>query len=432
MFATIWNSLVTYSQAAARWIGAQFVRASARPASGVRGGGTRTRGAGPSIFDEGGEAALRPAVSPDASAPSRRGGSAGDDGAQAPPAAAILPRIQKMRRAAVVDIFDQLSLDIVPGQIWRFIGDQGPIDVGITEFFTKVGVDAEKLRRRNVRERARANDVLELLVRIDGAFGRVGARARQAIEAAIFSGDYDRVRRSAEIVAIYEAILRLAERWEKDDLIRGFRQFLGQIQDEIDDPLSSTLEDAEQAQSVAEAMNDYMMSIALQLDRYAHLRATIFGPAAPNWRDWPEGADIAREMAVFEEVVTQLRTRDLAPDDVDAMIGELTAIIDKLEAVIASRTGTASAAGGGRSRTGGGSRAGGGGGAGTAPPLNDLEKALIFFGFKPTEAPAEKDIKKRYLDRIKIEHPDRGGSVETAKEVNYYYEVLKARFRKAA
>lgn len=59
------------------------------------------------------------------------------------------------------------------------------------------------------------------------------------------------------------------------------------------------------------------------------------------------------------------------------------------------------------------------------PPPDYIVEALAGIWLPATPLPSWDRVKLAYRDAVKIHHPDRGGDVETIKQVNAFYDVLK-------
>ena len=121
-----------------------------------------------------------------------------------PASANTLARIKRMRRRAVVDMFDQVGLEPFPGQLWRFVDAERDPYHGVTTFLQAIGIDPEGIRRRDAAEIERANTVLDLLFSIDHVFDRVDPEVAVALEARLCSGDYRAVRLAAQVIETFE------------------------------------------------------------------------------------------------------------------------------------------------------------------------------------------------------------------------------------
>lgn len=363
--------------------------------------------------------------------------------------AAIGSGIRAMRRAAVIDMFDQVGLELVPGQLWRFVEDGVDVGQAVTDFLTQLGLDALAVRRGDRAELARANDVLELLVRGSDAFTRLSPEAVARIEKAIFSGDYDRVRGAVEIVSIYESIVRLGDRWSADARFVIFEEFLGTVAGELADPLAATLDDARTAEAVADRMAGLMDRLDHGRQLHALWRDTLRNLDRGSWEGWPEADEIRRGVVQFENLAESLRTRLFDLDEVAELIAKLEEINTFLERTIkyhAARKRKADAAGeraragaGGRSSAGGGKRSSAGAGSsgrrrastGGASILTELEKALIHFGFARADRPSWKKIRKRWIELLRKIRADINTDPDTtaaAQMINNYHDILKREF----
>jgi hypothetical protein len=332
--------------------------------------------------------------------------------------------IRRLRRAAAIDIFEQTGLEIIPGQLWRFVDNSVEVDRAISYFLDLLGLDTEAIRRRDRRALARANDLFEMLVQVDGAFRRLKPAAIAGIENAIFSGAYDRVREAARIVSIYESIYRLATRWPVEVQFAAFRTFLQDVAAELDNPMSATLDDAqgaeEDAHYLAGLMERFVHAFAINNFLLESLRA------AGVWQSWSQAKAIERDLLRFASLIEHVLAPDFDAGTGDVVIARLEALNAAVEAAVA-----ANAAAGARGQA----RDEDDDDASTTtagPPPRVEEAALIFFGFDPAAArPSLAAAKKRYRRKCQETHPDlnpdlRDGGA-TFREVQQHWDVLKTK-----
>jgi hypothetical protein len=328
-----------------------------------------------------------------------------------------------MRRAATIDMFEQIGLEIVPGQLWQFVDGSLWIDRAVDHFLMLLGLDIDAIHRRDPAALATANDVLDLLIGVEIAFARLSPEAIAAIEDAIFSGEYERVREAARIVSIFETIAQLGDRWPEEMRLAAFSAFLREVGAELADPLSATLDDAEEAERAASAMMGLMQRFdhALRVqDSWVEALRSVAG----IWETWAEADQVSGRVALFGQLVKQVRTEQFTPELIDDLLSQLEAINADLESIFSRHepAGDAGAdSGGGRD------------GDSTAPPgsasvLRDVERALVFFGFASDARPSRDEIVKQWRSACKKTHPDFGGSSATFQEVQFYKAVLDREF----
>jgi signal transduction histidine kinase len=370
-------------------------------------------------LDTGGETWIRPRIGTDdapsapLSQPTSSRASESDD--------SVDPRIKTLRRAATIDMFDQIGLEIVPAQLWRFVEDSLFVDRAIDHFLSLLGLDVEAIHCGEHDALATANDVLDLLVDVESAFARLSRAAAAAVESAIFSGEYERVREAARIVSIYEGIARLGDRWPEETRFAAFADFLHDIDSELANPLAARIDEAEAAEKIASDMMELM-------HRFDHARRvqdywlTTFSGLAGMWEGWGEADRLQDAVAVFDGLVKQLREELFPLADMDLLISRLERINGELE-TIHSR----------HEATGRGGADDPGAGRGSTPPgsdsvLTEVERALIFFGFERDSTPAREEIKRRWRKACKSSHPDHGGLSAEFQEVQQLWAVLSREF----
>lgn len=332
------------------------------------------------------------------------------------------PRIARMRRAAAIDIFSRAGLDVVPGQFWPFLERRGGPGDAVADFLDRIGIDALAVRRGDAAEVERTNDLLELLAEIENAFATLSQGGRLAVEEAIFSGEFDRVREAARIVAIYAAVAGMGARWPEDVRPRIFTEFLTDIAAAAEDPLTSTLADAADAEQAAASVDALMRRMEATEREQERLRELLRD--AGTWTTWPEGDALRLGLARFDATVESLRTTITDFLDASALIDVLDAINVEFGRVIAARS-----ASGRRSGKRAGSAGAGTSGASSGAKREDWQDALIFFGFSVRDTPTADVFKKRRRELEKKLHPSRpGGSDTKFQDYGRHRDVLMRRF----
>lgn len=327
-------------------------------------------------------------------------------------------RVRALRRAAAVDMLDQVGLSILPGQLWLFVDAQADPAEGVAAFLGALGLDADRIRRRDPVERERANEVLQLLLGIGDAFDHLAPDARAGIQARLFSGEYDQVRAAAEAVDVLGRIARLKRRWP-DQRLALLTAFLRDVRDSLADPLALDRDDLAAAERQADALTALAIAFDEAIDRYRALRAGLDDIWPDDWSRGPEAEALDRAAAEFETLAQALLDDEaLGRADVEEIVARLGAINAELDALLARAEG----------RTAGGKGGAGRRDAGTRGP-GPLEAALAFFGFAPGSSPDRGQIRARFRELARRYHSDlAGGDDEMMKALNLHRDTLKSQF----
>lgn len=324
-----------------------------------------------------------------------------------------LDRVKRMRRRAVIDMFDQVGLGPFPGQLWRFIDAEPDPFAGVMLFLEAVGVDAAAVRRRDAGEIERANTVLELLFSIDHVFDRVAPEVAAGLEARLCSGDYAAVHRAAEVIQTFEAIARLAARWPAEGRLAVLDHFLREMRAGAADPLAVPPHQAVHAARAARELSEHMV----QFDSARDERRWLLDALRRHWRgDWGHGAEAtARDAALATAAAAEaelLHNPALHREQVSALIAQLATVNQRLRGV-ADRIGVRLARE-----------------AGTAP-LSEIHRAMAFFGWDADARPDAAALRKRFRELARKMHPDSAEAEAKATaharfvELNRFHEVLK-------
>lgn len=340
------------------------------------------------------------------------------------------PRILQMRRAAVLDIFDQAGLDIVPAQFWSFLKAHRDPYEAVIVFLKAIGIEPALIQRGDADEVERANEVLDLLVRIEGSFDRLSPEGKTEVEAAIFSGIYDRVREAAEITAIYGSIEAKAVRWPRDRRFAAFNDFLSTIMAEVADPMRAAMDDARTAQHLSDRMIGLMETFDALAADYARIDEEM---ERGGWASWAEAGEVGLQRGRFVAGMAEAFDRNLPLDDLDAIVDAVlhTAVaeLDRLAKHHRPSAGGRTGSRRGSTKSGAsGGRAGGSAGRSSGHPPA-VVAALVYFGFSTHATPTAIELKSAWKAKIKLLHPDTGGSDEAAKECNLHYDQLRSIFK---
>jgi signal transduction histidine kinase len=329
-----------------------------------------------------------------------------------------------LRRAAVVQIFELAGLSVVPGQFWQFLGrNPAPADA-VIEFLVALGLDVDLLRRGDIDEVERANDVLDVLVEVDGAFSRLSDSARADVQSALFCGEYDHVREIAQVVKTYSTILELGELFPAGNRFAAFTEFLSDIASELENPMSASAADAAAAERLRLKMSELLRRLADARVEQERLVRSMWSDF-PDWHSSTSAAAITLALSLFGETLESIQSRPNSLGDVAVLLDFLEQRNDQLRTLL---FGLAS----GRGRTHShGAKGGHSSRAYKKPGETALEIALKYFGLRLNSRPSMlefKTIKRRYQRKT---HPDSGGSNQAFIEFTRHCQMVEDHFAPA-
>ena len=331
------------------------------------------------------------------------------------------PRLRSLRRAAAVDMIDQVGLAVVPGQLWPYVDAATDPGVGIARFLRSLGLDAALIRARDRAECERSNDLFELLLGIDDAFDHLAPDVVRAIEARLWSGDYEEVRQAAEAVDVLGRITRLERRWP-DARLAILSAFLADVRASLADPLTVDAADLAAAQTHAETLTALALAVDEAVAAHQAVREALVAAWPPVWSggDEEQQADcVAGEFDILVEALLADVTIDAA--GVAEIVAKLEGINAELSALLARAEDLAA----GRDRRSG---AGAGARSSAAGMAGPLAEALAFFGLALSPLPNLAAVKKRFRELARRYHSDlTGGDDRMMKTLNGHYDTLKAR-----
>lgn len=344
------------------------------------------------------------------------------------------PVVDKMRKAAALQIFDILGLNVAPGQLWRFVAAEQDPGIAIGNFLAAIGLDFEAIRNFDRREQRRANELLDLLVEIDTSFSRLTREAIANIEKAVFSGNFFAVREAVEIVSLYERIARQSESWPDDYRFPAADAFIYDVRNELDNPMSASLSEARYAEKIAFEISDLVERFARcdsqQIETLNHIAS--IDPAV--WKAWPEGPHINSGVVEYSTLQSTLTKSPLSLAEIATLIDHLEVLVEALSQHVLAGLGRATSSGKGTSGTSGSSSSSGprGGSSSTskskATKPTQLDKAFEYFGFSGVLRPSFEEVRKARSKKVRETHPDTGGSDAAFRECSEYWDSIKSHY----
>ncbi len=334
-------------------------------------------------------------------------------------------RIGRMRRAAVMDMFDQVGLAPFPGQLWRFVDADRDPGAGVSNFLRAIGIDPALITARDADEIERANEVLELLFSIDHVFDRIAPELAVALEARLCSGDYATVRLAAKVVKTFETIARMESRWPPEVRLGVLDAFVETVRAGLANPLAVRAKDAAAAATSAEVLNSQMVAFDAEVQESRRLMQAIMFRWPRAVTAGPEVQKRDRATAAGEQAQARLlKQRRLRQAEVDDLIDQMAAANAVLQSLLDRIDGKP-----GQGRARGQSR------ARADTPRSDFDRALQFFGFGVGARPDHAALRSRFRELARTMHPDLAKADPESQqaahgrfvELNRYYELLKLR-----
>lgn len=331
------------------------------------------------------------------------------------------PRIERLRRAAVIQIFELTGLGVVPGQFWAFLVSTPAPGDAVINFLGALGLNPDLVRSKDSVEVDKANEILDLLVDIDGAFAKLSEAARADIQSAIWCGEYERVRDLAQIVRTYLFILELGDAFPTSQRFPAFTSFLSDVASELDNPMSAEKADAQAADRIRLDMSALLRRLSdARTEQEALIK--LLWSEFPDWKTLPREAEITLALSRIEATLESILNDRLPVDVVRELLthferfnAELGSI---LSALASDRRGEAHG-----SRRSNRDRSRHGASSGAAPGL--LDRALAYFGLERSRLPTLAEFKKvRRVFQFRT-HPDRGGSSEAFRECMYFSGIVE-------
>lgn len=325
----------------------------------------------------------------------------------------IEARVRRLKRRAAIDMIDQIGLAPIPGQLWRFVDAEADPARGVAAFLRALGLDPDRLRRRDRQEAQRANAVLELLFMIDHMFDRVAPPVAAALEARLCSGDYEAVRAAAQVAQTFEQIARLEARWPASHRLAVLNAFLEDVRGGLADPLGVPPPVADHARRVADELGRQMRALDTELREGAALYQSLTQRWPSAWDHQAQGHARATAEAQAAEAHRKLLTEaGLRHGEVEALVARIAGANAQLRRLIEAIEGRAA----------------------PAPVASDIDLALGFFGFAPGSRPDPALLAQRFRALARSAHPDLAPPDPSARaaahrrfvELNGHYEVLKA------
>lgn len=242
-----------------------------------------------------------------------------------PPATDLEGAVRKVRRAAVADTFEVLGLDYMPASLWHCVDRSEDVGDGIRTYLTALGLRTDKIREKRKAEIDRANDVLGLIVEIQGSFELLPLSVAHRLADELFSGDFKAVRRAAKAAACASRIRATGQSWRESVQLPVPKSLADRIQQVLTDPFS--LEE----EALVELDAEWRTLVRLLL-AYEHAQL-----AAQAVRGESSATGAPELLSQFDALDAALRTDDFSLGGSDPIVKELDELGRRLARLIPNR-----------------------------------------------------------------------------------------------
>lgn len=331
------------------------------------------------------------------------------------------PVVDKLARKATNELFDWLGLTMIPNQTWAILERVGDPGATLEQLIRALGCDPLLARRRDPKEIARLELAIDVLVSLDSLRPYLSADHLSEIEYLLFDGDYGAVRTYSHTVKALSAVLIGREKAAVLRRFAAYDSFVQVVERYIADPWSLSPADAEEAQQ----LSDHFITA---MERYTDLHAAVSETIAAIQHLWPGSGPSAPNSDHFDGILLRfedidenlVNDADVTLDQIDDLLRQCEEVIEDLSKLLEDLEPDADTSGGP-----------------FAAGLDEVDKALAFFGFVSGESPSPDEIKKAYKRKMKEVHPDlapgtdpeeKARREEMAKEANLRYDLLRRRY----
>jgi hypothetical protein len=297
-----------------------------------------------------------------------------------PPTSDLEGAVRKVRRAAVADLFDVLGLDYMPSSLWHCVDRSEDIGDGMRTYFTALGLRTDKIRAKRKAEIARANDVLGLIVEIQGSFELLPLSVADRLADELFSGDFEVVRRAAKAAACASRIRATGHSWRETVRLPVSTSLADRVRQVLTDPFS--LEE----EALVELEMEWRMLVRLLL-AYDHAQV-----AAENVRTGPASTEAIGLLTRFDSLERKLRAEDFLLSGSDQLVRELEGLGRRLSRFVPNGSAISLGENDGAVRA----------------ASSELEAAVLLLHLKPNQPLNRRAILNAYRAYLRANHPDLG------------------------
>jgi hypothetical protein len=299
----------------------------------------------------------------------------------------INPRAQRLARRAAIFLFEYLDFASVPAHFWPVFEKTYDPAAAMDEFLRAVGCDPELIRRKDAAETRKAQDVIELLVRSGDILHSLAPHVRQIVGRQLESGDYEKVRRVAEVVAHLSAALDFAAPWSGRPVVASFADLLRTLQRMLSEPLAVEPATAASTVSLIGNYTNAQRQFDACVERFAGLSKDLQDSWPREWHGTSQETHLRDHVGNFEAVAETMRvSADLTWENLREGNEALWADIDALDRLLQQAREPSRGPRGARSGRDRRDRP-------SEPPPggDDKEKALRYFGFSSAHRPVSKE-----------------------------------------
>jgi hypothetical protein len=322
-----------------------------------------------------------------------------------------------MARRAAAFLFDHYDLGVIPAQFWPIFERTFDPGAAMDTFLLAVGCNSKRFRQSDPNELCKVRAVIELLVRSGNILHRLSLEIRHIVGLQLEAGEYDKIANLAAVAAHFDAAVDLAAPWTGKVVVASFRDLLRVIERMISDPLTVVAADAALAVGLVAQFAEAQRRFDTLTEQFAALSAAL-GAAWPEaWRGSPQEETLRAHAGQFERVAETMRSNaDLTFENLHEGNTFLHICIVALEALLAAAcrddpgdrgSDPGGPAGDADGRTSDRRGRSGGDEARCAPPPDEIEVALRYFGFSRASPPKSKrDLNSIFRKAAKTIHPD--------------------------
>lgn len=320
-------------------------------------------------------------------------------------------RTQRLARRAAIFLFEYFDFGSVPAQFWPIFDKTYDPAAGMDEFLQAVGCDPMLVRRKDPVETRKAQDVIELLVRSGSILHDLPPDIRRVVGKQLESGDYDKVREIAEVVAHLRAALDFASIWAGRTVVASFADLLRTLQRMLSNPIGIAAAEAASAVTLIVKYSDAQRRYDTCRERFEALSSALRDTWPGDWYGTSQEAELRNYVGNYEAVAETMRVSvDLTWENLNEGNETLRANLNALDDLL-QRARDFVGAPHGRDRGG----AGTGRSSGTSSAADDKDAALRYFGFSAKKPPRSKlHLREAWARKLKPLHPDKNPGADEA------------------
>lgn len=320
------------------------------------------------------------------------------------------PVVNGLRRKATNELFDWLGLVMIPQQTWAIVAKVGDPGAAIEQLIRALGCDPLRARRREADEIARLETAVDVLIALDVLRPHLSEEHLSEIEYLLFDGDYNAVKIYSRIVSALSAVVLGREKSKTLRRFAAYESFVRAAEDYLADPWSLGPGDADEALGLSDRFITAM-------ERYTVLYGAISRAIRAIRSLWTDGsmteADADYRDGIFlqfediDDALVADSNLDLA--DIDNFLNDCADLLEDCRNLLEHLEGDSGESGGP-----------------SEPASDEVDLALIFFGFATGSSPSWEAINKAYKTVMKKCHTDLAAGVTDPEEIVRREELTKS------